>query len=362
MQFVDEVTIQVTAGHGGHGSLSFRREKYIAKGGPDGGNGGRGGHVYLRANAHLNTLVDFRFKKHLQAERAGDGSGRSCTGKHGADLIIDVPIGTTVYATATEELIADLTEPEQMVLVANGGRFGLGNEHFKSSTNRAPRQTTRGQPGECRQLRLELKLLADVGLLGLPNAGKSTLVRSCSNATPKVADYPFTTLKPQLGVVRTAAQKSFVMADIPGLIPGASQGAGLGIRFLKHLNRTAIILHMVDLAAPELQADPIQGAQDAICQLAAELSAYDPELAKKPRWLIFNKIDCMPHTEAQRISQCITESLNWQGPVYLISGAGKLGTTELCHNLMQAVAEQRSSAIQTAEANTSTTSQDTQTT
>lgn len=336
MQFVDQATINVYAGNGGHGSLSFRREKYAPMGGPDGGNGGAGGDVYLQATNHLNTLIDFRYQRRLRAERGGDGSGRSRSGRRGADLIIAVPIGTSVYATATDELMADLTQHGQTALVAKGGRFGMGNEYYKSSTNRSPRKTTKGQAGEERELRLELKLLADVGLLGLPNAGKSTLIRACSSAKPKVADYPFTTLKPQLGVVRVDAGKSFVMADIPGLIPGAASGLGLGIRFLKHLSRTATLLHMVDIASHDtLEPDQqIADIAQSIHELSHELAAYDHALLAKPRWLVFNKIDCMPPATAQAISQGVVERLHWKDPHYLISGSSGQGVQQLCHDLM----------------------------
>ncbi len=288
MKFVDEATIRVLAGNGGAGSLSFRREKYIPKGGPDGGDGGRGGSVWLRGDSGLNTLADFRVARRFRAENGQPGAGREKTGKSGQDLIIDVPVGTAIYDVDTTELIGDITAAQQTVKVADGGDGGMGNTRFKSSTNRAPRQTTPGTPGEQRHLRLELRVLADVGLLGLPNAGKSTLIAQLSAARPKIADYPFTTLHPNLGVVRVADQQSFVMADIPGLIEGASTGAGLGIRFLKHLARTGLLLHVVDVA-PIDGSDPLDSAK----MLIAELAAYGDALDEKPRWLVLNKIDLL---------------------------------------------------------------------
>lgn len=340
MQFVDEVTIHVNAGGGGHGCLSFRREKCAPEGGPDGGNGGKGGDVYLRAHSDLNTLVDFRYQRRHKAQRGQDGSGRSRSGKGGEDLIIDVPVGTSIYAHNTNELIADLTQAGQIVIVARGGRYGIGNEFYKSSTNRAPRHTTQGKPGEQRELRLELKLLADVGLLGLPNAGKSTLVRACSNAKPKVANYPFTTIKPQLGMVRIGPQQSFVMADIPGLIPGAAQGAGLGTRFLRHLSRTAILLHVVDIAPMDASGETavVDSIQRSISAIQHELQQYDDALLQKPRWLVFNKIDCLDEQSCQQLAQSITKNLTWDGPVYCISASAQRGTQKLCQDLMRYIA------------------------
>ena len=292
MRFVDEVKIKVEAGSGGRGCLSFRREKFIPRGGPDGGDGGDGGSICLEANPNLNTLVDFRYKRQFKAQNGQAGMGSNCTGKKGDDLIIDVPLGTMVFDAETNEMLGDISGDTTSLLVARGGFHGIGNTRYKSSTNRAPTQTTLGTPGEIRMLRLELRVLADVGLLGLPNAGKSTLIRSVSSATPKVADYPFTTLYPNLGVVRVSPLKSFVMADIPGLIEGASAGAGLGHRFLKHLSRTSILLHIVDIL-PFDGDDPIVSAKVII----NELGEYNPELLKKPRWLVINQIDKIADSE-----------------------------------------------------------------
>lgn len=329
MKFVDEVIIRVIAGKGGPGCLSFRREKYVPKGGPDGGDGGDGGSVYLLAEPHVNTLADFRHKRILKAQHGQSGMGKLCTGKSGEDLFIPVPLGTTVYDTQTEELIGDLTEIGQTLLVAKGGFHGLGNARFKSSTNRGPRQTTPGTPGEERDLRLELKLLADVGLCGLPNAGKSTLIRAISQATPKVAEYPFTTLHPHLGVVRVGELQSFVVADIPGLIEGASQGVGLGTHFLKHLSRTRLLLHVVDISGTDNQ-EP----ENAIRVINHELTQFNPELAAKPRWLVFNKIDVIEEEEARSIGQKIVSVYSWTGPVFYISAANRQGTEQLCQAIM----------------------------
>ena len=297
MKFVDEAIIKVKAGDGGNGIVSFRREKYIPKGGPDGGDGGDGGSVYLEADRGLNTLVDFRTSRYFEAERGENGRGRNQTGRSGEDLVIPVPVGTEVYDEETGELIGDLTEPGQRLKVAQGGFHGLGNTRFKSSVNRAPRQCTQGTPGEGRTLRLELKLLAVVGLLGLPNAGKSTFISAVSSARPKVADYPFTTLHPNLGVVRVDPTRSFVVADIPGVIEGAAEGAGLGIQFLKHLSRTRLLLHLVDIA-PADGSDPVE----AVRTIEHELARFSPELADRPRWLVCNKIDLLP--EAEREARC----------------------------------------------------------
>lgn len=329
MKFVDEVTIRVEAGVGGDGALSFRREKFIPFGGPDGGDGGDGGSIYLQADSNLNTLVDFRYQRIFHAERGQKGSGCNCSGKGGDDLVIRVPVGTAVLDNDTGEEIGDLVSSEQKLLVAQGGWHGLGNTRFKSSTNRAPRKTTKGQPGEVRNLRLSLKVLAEVGLLGLPNAGKSTLIRAVSAATPKVADYPFTTLYPQLGVVRVGIDRSFVIADIPGLIEGAAEGAGLGVRFLKHLERTQILLHVVDVR-PLDESDPVI----AIQTIVAELEKFNPELATKPRWLVLNKIDLLPQEEVEQRAQEIIERLNWQGPVFKIAAIQREGTEQLCQQLM----------------------------
>ncbi len=334
MKFVDEAIIQVEAGKGGNGCVSFRREKFIPKGGPDGGDGGDGGSVYLVADPHLNTLVDFRHQRRFRAENGEPGRGRNCSGKKGADCEIRVPVGTVVHDADSGELLGDLTRPGERLCVARGGRHGLGNTHFKSSTNRAPRQSTPGTPGERRTLRLELRLLADVGLLGLPNAGKSTLIRALSAARPKVADYPFTTLHPNLGVVQVEAHRSFVLADIPGLIEGAAEGAGLGHRFLRHLRRTRLLLHVVDIA-PIDGSDPAQGIQ----ALVRELERYDAELARLPRWLVFNKCDLLPEAEVQRRIADITARLGWDGPCHAISAATGQGTQALAQAVMAALEE-----------------------
>lgn len=338
MKFVDEATVKVFAGDGGNGCVSFRREKYIPFGGPNGGDGGDGGSIYLVAQSGLNTLADFRVTRSFRAERGENGAGREMTGKSGADLDVPVPVGTLVYDDTTQELIGDLTAPEQRLRVAQGGFHGLGNVRFKSSTNRAPRKATPGTPGESRVLRLELKVLADVGLLGLPNAGKSTFLRAVSQARPKVADYPFTTLHPHLGVVSVGAERSFVVADIPGLIEGAATGAGLGIRFLKHLQRTRLLLHLIDVAP--LADDPVAAARAII----GELEAFDPTLAAEERWLVFNKIDTLP--EDERESRCaeIAKALDWQGPVFRISAESGEGTRELSARIMTHLEELRLSS------------------
>lgn len=329
MKFVDEAKIKVKAGDGGNGCLSFRREKFAPFGGPDGGDGGDGGSIFFITDQNLNTLVDFRFRKIFEASRGQDGMGTQCTGKNGDDLIIRVPIGTLIYDNDTDELIADLNKPEQKICLAKGGFRGFGNLYFKSSTNRAPRKTTKGKPGEERNLRLELKLLADVGLLGLPNAGKSTFIRAVSAARPKVADYPFTTLYPNLGVVRIDTEQSFVVADIPGLIEGASEGAGLGIQFLKHLARTSILLHLIDIA-PLDGSDPVEATK----AITKEIKKFSKELAKKERWLVLNKIDLLSKTELQIKTKDILQRLKWRGKVFQISAIKKLGTKELCYKIM----------------------------
>ncbi|MFN3919445.1 MAG: Obg family GTPase CgtA [Methylohalobius sp.] len=331
MKFVDEVEIQVEAGDGGSGCVSFRREKFIPKGGPDGGDGGDGGDVYLVASEGLNTLADFRHQRIFRAGRGENGKGKQMSGQRGEDCRILVPAGTLVYDADTGELIGDLTQAGQTLLVAKGGRGGLGNVHFKSSVNRAPRKATPGTPGEHRRLRLELKLLADVGLLGLPNAGKSSLVRRISAARPKVAAYPFTTLYPHLGVVRVDPIRSFIVADIPGLIEGAAEGAGLGIQFLKHLSRTRLLLHVVDLAVPV--EDLVQGAR----QVIAEVARWSEELAQKPRWLVLNKIDLLSPVEVETRTQALRKALKWRGPIFKISAATGEGIEPLiyaiCHFL-----------------------------
>lgn len=330
MKFVDEVTIEVQAGNGGDGCVSFRREKFIPFGGPDGGDGGDGGSVILVADPNLNTLVDFRYTRRFKAERGQNGSGRDCTGKGGADLRINVPVGTLVSDRNTGEVIGDLVTAGQILLVAQGGRHGVGNTRFKSSTNRAPRQFTKGTPGEVRELKLELKVLADVGLLGLPNAGKSTLIRAISAARPKVADYPFTTLVPSLGVVRVDHQRSFVVADIPGLIEGAAEGAGLGVRFLKHLARTRLLLHLVDVMPPDETADPARDVE----VIANELEKFSPELAARERWLVLNKIDLLPPEQRERRCEDIVRRLDWKGPVFRVSAVASEGTQPLVHAIM----------------------------
>jgi GTP-binding protein len=330
MRFVDEATINVIAGDGGTGVVSFRREKFIQYGGPDGGDGGDGGSVYLVGDHDINTLADFRHVRTYTAESGLRGAGAKMTGKGGDDLYIPVPIGTLIYDDDIDELIGDITENNQKVKVAQGGFHGLGNTRYKSSVNQAPRKCTPGSPGERRSLRLELKVLADVGLLGLPNAGKSTFIRSVSAARPKVADYPFTTLFPNLGVVRVGMNQSFVIADIPGIIEGASEGAGLGIQFLKHLSRTRLLLHIIDLA-PFDGSDPVEQARTII----KELDNYSHDLVDKPRWLVLNKADLLDEDELKIKQDDIIKRLNWQGPVYTISAISKQGTENLAFDIMQ---------------------------
>jgi GTP-binding protein len=329
MKFIDEAIIQVEAGDGGRGCVSFRREKFIPFGGPDGGDGGDGGSVYLVADPNLNTLVDFRVQRRFQAGNGAAGGGRQCTGHGGEDCLVSVPLGTLVYDADTDELLGDLVAPAQRLLVAKGGFHGLGNTRYKSSTNRAPRQFSEGTPGESRRLRLELKLLADVGLLGLPNAGKSSLITAVSAARPKIADYPFTTLYPQLGVVSVGAQRSFVMADIPGLIEGAAEGAGLGIQFLKHLQRTRLLLHLVDVS-PMADADPLQAVQ----VVAEELARFSPELTVRERWLVLTKADLLTADELEARRRQLLADLNWQGPVYVISAVARRGLAQLSQDVM----------------------------
>ena len=329
MKFVDEAVIRVEAGDGGSGCVSFRREKYVPDGGPDGGDGGDGGHVYLEADENLNTLIDFRFVRFHMAERGVNGRSCDCTGRGGKDLILKVPVGTRAIDQETEENLGDLTCHGQKLLVAKGGFHGLGNTRFKSSTNRAPRQKTLGTPGEVRSLKLELMLLADVGLLGMPNAGKSTFIRAVSRAKPKVADYPFTTLVPNLGVVNPRPGQSFVIADIPGLIEGAADGAGLGIRFLKHLERCRVLLHIIDIE-PIDGSDPVESAK----AIVGELEKYSPKLASKPRWLVFNKKDLLLEEELQAKIDHIVSELAWTGDVYTISAYSKDGTEELSVKLL----------------------------
>ena len=329
MKFVDEAHIRVEAGKGGNGCISFRREKYIPKGGPDGGNGGVGGSLYMVADNDLNTLVDFRYTRHYKAMSGEQGRGGCCNGAKGEDTILRVPVGTTVVDEDTQEVIGDLTEVGQRLLVATGGHNGIGNTCFKSSTNRAPRVCTPGKMGEVRNIKLELKVIADVGLLGMPNAGKSTFIRSVSHARPKVADYPFTTLVPNLGVVSVQKHRSFVIADIPGLIEGAAEGAGLGIRFLKHLARCRILLHLVDVA-PIDETDPVESARAII----GELEEFSDALAQRERWLVLNKLDLVPEDEREAVCQRIVDELGWEGPVYNISAISSDGTMKLCQNIM----------------------------
>ncbi len=335
MKFVDEATIRVQAGNGGHGCLSFRREKFIARGGPDGGDGGHGGSVYLLADNSINTLVDFRVARKFRAASGQGGAGRNMTGKSGEDLDVHVPRGTVIHDVDTGELIGDLTEEGQRIKVADGGRGGLGNTRFKSSVNRAPRKTTQGTHGEARHLSLELKILADVGLVGMPNAGKSTLIRSMSAAKPKVADYPFTTLHPNLGVVSVGRLQSFVMADIPGLIEGAAEGAGLGIQFLKHLQRTKLLLHLVDIAPIDVDADPAV----AFRAIEGELGKFSGDLGEKPRWLVINKIDLLPADERQSVADALVTELGWKGPVFTVSAETGEGTEALGQAIMRELEE-----------------------
>jgi len=344
MKFVDEAVIHVQAGAGGNGCVSFRREKFIPFGGPDGGDGGRGGSVWLVADENLNTLIDFRHQRIFKAKRGQNGMSRQKTGAAGEDLEIRVPVGTVVVNVDTEETIGDLTRHGQRLLVAKGGDGGQGNIHFKSSTNRAPRRSTPGWPGEERTLRLELKLLADVGLLGFPNAGKSSFIRQVSAARPKVADYPFTTLNPHLGVVRIDYDRSFVVADIPGIIEGAADGAGLGVQFLKHVMRTRLLLHLVDLA-PFDDTDP--AAQ--VRAIERELKAFQPELLERPRWLVFNKADLLEPTEATKRAKAIVRRLRWKMPWFVVSAATGEGTLAVCQQAMDFLEAHRAEAIAQGE-------------
>ncbi|VAW94484.1 GTP-binding protein Obg [hydrothermal vent metagenome] len=336
MKFIDEARIRVEAGKGGNGCMSFRREKYIPRGGPDGGDGGDGGSVYIVGDVNVNTLVDFRFTKQFKAKNGEPGAGRNLTGKGGEDIHIKVPLGTMIYDEETNELIGDIVQADKPVLVAQGGFHGLGNTRYKSSVNRAPRQTSKGTAGELRMLQMELKVLADVGLLGLPNAGKSTFIRSVSSAKPKVADYPFTTLHPNLGVVRVDNSKSFVVADIPGIIEGAAEGAGLGIQFLKHVARTGILLHIVDIC-PFDESDPVE----SVNIISRELEKYSVELTAKPRWLVINKIDLIPEAERQAKIAELIKNLDWIGPIFTISALTKLGTQDICYKIMDFIIEQK---------------------
>lgn len=337
MKFVDEAKITVTAGAGGNGCLSFRREKYIPFGGPDGGDGGDGGDLYLQADEQVNTLIDFRYKRHFKAERGEHGRGKLCSGASGEDLVVKVPVGTEAWDDDTDELIGDLTKSGDKLLVAKGGWHGLGNARYKSSTNRAPRQTSDGTPGEERHLRLEMKLLADVGLLGLPNAGKSTFIRQVSAAQPKVADYPFTTMYPNLGVVTMKDVRNFVIADVPGLVEGAAEGAGLGIQFLRHLTRTRLLLHMVDMAPSDVKQDPVESVET----INRELKNYSDALGKQDQWLILNKMDLIPEDIREDFCQEVLDRLNWQGKVFRVSGQSGEGCDALCAEIMDYLDEMK---------------------
>ena len=340
MKFIDEARIEVHAGKGGNGSASMRREKYIAFGGPDGGDGGRGGSIYVVSDCNINTLIDYRFARIFRAKDGDSGRGADCNGAGAEDVTLRVPVGTMIKDLATGEVLADLTHDKQRVLVAEGGRGGLGNINFKSSTNRAPRQFTKGTDGEVKDIHFELKVLADVGLLGMPNAGKSTFIRAVSAARPKVADYPFTTLHPNLGVVRVDENRSFVIADVPGLIEGAAEGAGLGHQFLKHLQRTHLLLHLVDIAPYDESVEPIKEAKAII----NELKKYDASLFDKPRWLILNKADLLERAEADRRAKAIIKGLKWKGPTFTISAMKSDGCSELTFAIMDHVDAQRAAA------------------
>jgi GTP-binding protein len=331
MKFFDEAKIEVIAGSGGDGSASFRREKFVPRGGPDGGDGGRGGSIYAVADANLNTLIDFRYMRIFRAKPGENGRGRDQYGKGAEDIVLRVPVGTVIKDAESGAIVADLARNGDRALLAQGGKGGIGNLHFKSSVNRAPRQFTRGEVGEQRHLEMELRVLADVGLLGMPNAGKSTLIRAVSSARPKVADYPFTTLQPNLGVVRVDESRSFVMADIPGLIEGAAEGAGLGHQFLRHLQRTRLLLHLVDMAPFDEAVDPATEVK----AIAAELRKYDPGLAKKARWLVMNKADLLDPAEATKRAKALLKKLRWTGPSFLIAGINGAGTQELTYAVME---------------------------
>ncbi len=337
MKFIDEAKIYVKAGDGGNGAATFRREKYIPMGGPNGGDGGRGGSIYAIADRNINTLVDYRYTRKFIGKRGENGGGADQYGAGGDDIILRMPVGTVIYDESTEEIVADLSEHDQKILIAKGGKGGLGNLHFKSSTNRAPRQKTNGETGEEFEFRLELRVLADVGLLGLPNAGKSTLIRAISSARPKVADYPFTTLHPNLGVVRVDDEKSFVVADVPGLIEGAADGAGLGIRFLKHLQRTRILLHLVDIAPIDPDANPVKDAK----AIVGELVKHDPALADKPRWLILNKLDLIPEEDREKaikdFLKAYKKATKYDGPVFPIAAINGDGTKPLIYAISEAL-------------------------
>ena len=345
MKFVDEAVITVTAGNGGNGCISFRREKFIPLGGPDGGDGGDGGSVWLEADENLNTLVDFRHERYFKAQRGQNGMGRQMFGKAGEDITIKVPIGTEVVNVATDEIIGDLTVHGARMLVAQGGEGGKGNVHFKSSVNRAPRKASNGTPGEEREIRLEMKLLADVGLLGFPNAGKSTFIRAVSAATPKVADYPFTTLHPNLGVVSVEVARSFVIADIPGLIEGAADGAGLGSLFLRHVQRTRLLLHLVDMAPFDESIDPAEQVR----AIENELRKYDPGMLEKPRWLVLNKGDLLDDVTRAERAKAIIAALDWKEPWFTVSAIGREGTWPIMLKIQQFFDDQKHAALEAAE-------------
>ncbi len=342
MKFFDEARIEVHAGSGGNGAVSFRREKYVPRGGPDGGDGGAGGSIYALSDRNINTLVEYRYARIHRAKDGERGRGSDCNGRGAEDIVLRMPVGTVISDAETGARIADLSEDKQRVLLARGGAGGLGNLNFKSSTNRAPRQSTPGQPGESRVFALELKVLADVGLLGMPNAGKSSLIRKISAARPKVADYPFTTLSPNLGVVRVGPARSFVVADIPGLIEGAAEGAGLGHHFLRHLQRTRLLLHVLDAAPLSADADPVRDAK----AIVAELKKYDPELHRKPRWLVLNKVDLLEAGDRVPAVERIVKRLRWRGPVFAVSALTGEGCTELVYAIGEHLARETSEALQ----------------
>lgn len=341
MKFIDEATIKIFAGDGGNGVATFRREKYEPMGGPSGGDGGRGGSIIVEADRNINTLVDYRYTRSFRAQRGENGRSAECYGAKGEDMVLRVPVGTVISDKSSGQVLVDLSEHGQRALMAKGGNGGLGNVHFKSSLNRAPRQCTKGEPGEEMELYLELKVLADVGLLGMPNAGKSTFIRSVSAAKPKVADYPFTTLHPNLGVVRVDAERSFVIADIPGIIEGAAEGAGLGHQFLRHLARTSLLLHLVDIAPFDENADPVYEAK----AIVEELRKYDEALYNKPRWLVLNKIDMLP--DADDVVKNFVKAYGWTGPVFAISAISGVGCKELTYAIMQHIEESRLAQTET---------------
>ncbi|OUR65568.1 GTPase ObgE [Methylophaga sp. 42_25_T18] len=345
MKFVDEAKIKISAGDGGNGCLSFRREKYIPFGGPDGGDGGDGGDIYLLAEEEVNTLIDFRYKRNYRAARGENGRSKLCSGARGEDLVIEVPIGTEAWDNETDELMGDLTKSGDKIMVAKGGWHGLGNARYKSSINRAPRKTTDGTPGENRTLRLEMKLLADIGLLGLPNAGKSTFISQVSAAQPKVADYPFTTLYPNLGVVTLRDVRSFVIADVPGLVEGAADGAGLGIQFLRHLTRTRLLLHMVDMAPVDVKQDPVESVET----INRELENYSDALGSQDQWLVLNKMDLVPEDIREELCQDVLDRLNWQGKVFRVSGQSGEGCDELCAQIMEYLDDLKAAEKEKAE-------------